>query len=400
MPLSTEEEQLVKILGEIGPVIAIGRPGEELPHLGAARFYISHDLWQNEVSRLMSNARLVVLRAGDTEGLWWEVERTTQLVRPERIVFLLPINQQEYNKFRAKAHSYLPCRLPDLSLSRTKPSGTIGAILYFNPDWTPCLANLARLLGVSISFRWPLAPLYKWTLRPVFEQLQLPWNPPKRNWGLVLFIALFPIIFSSCLVGPILWFTEKPGSIQAMLDRASERLTAEPQFLALVAGLSEHEQHALGTDLVRRGLARLDDGSLVARALLLRTMIEKANVSSCAALSRGTISEAQLFGVLEQLQQSDMEKWVGLVTDAALAELKNSASPLISEPQVQEAYTNLLARLRVEDAERMNSVFTSAGQVPDEEQCWAERTFLRALTNLSEPYRSILARATIKRNSL
>ena len=110
--LSTEEEQLAQVLAEIGPVIAIGRPGEELPHIGAARFYVSHDLWQDEVSRLMSHAGLVVLRAGDSAGLWWEVERAARLVRPERIVFLLPIDRHQYDLFCANAHNYLPCRLP------------------------------------------------------------------------------------------------------------------------------------------------------------------------------------------------------------------------------------------------------------------------------------------------
>jgi hypothetical protein len=36
----TEEEVLAEVLSEFGPVVAIGKPGEELPELGAARLYV------------------------------------------------------------------------------------------------------------------------------------------------------------------------------------------------------------------------------------------------------------------------------------------------------------------------------------------------------------------------
>src|SRR5262245_6770014 len=36
----TEEEQLVQAVREVGPVVAVGRPGERLPRLGAQRVYL------------------------------------------------------------------------------------------------------------------------------------------------------------------------------------------------------------------------------------------------------------------------------------------------------------------------------------------------------------------------
>jgi hypothetical protein len=55
----TEEQQLVKVLEEIGPVIAIGRPGEKLPELGAARKQVSDREWKTVVRNDMDDARLV-----------------------------------------------------------------------------------------------------------------------------------------------------------------------------------------------------------------------------------------------------------------------------------------------------------------------------------------------------
>jgi hypothetical protein len=45
-PQQTAEQTMTKALRTIGPAIAIGRPEERLPALGAARFYVSHDRWQ------------------------------------------------------------------------------------------------------------------------------------------------------------------------------------------------------------------------------------------------------------------------------------------------------------------------------------------------------------------
>ena len=49
---------MVAHLGGVGPVLAIGRPGEKLAHLGAARLYVSDDDWQNVAHRLMASAQL------------------------------------------------------------------------------------------------------------------------------------------------------------------------------------------------------------------------------------------------------------------------------------------------------------------------------------------------------
>ena len=149
---------------------------------------------------------------------------------------------------------------------KRSPSGTIGAILYFRSDWTPCLANLERVSLLRGSLRRPLASMCKSALRPVFEQLQLRWKPPGLAWGrlipLFLFVILLPIFvvfmaineFFSSTTGPEVAAqsvshprAEESVSGQAMLQQVSERLTAEPRFRALVARLSRHERMRLAT---------------------------------------------------------------------------------------------------------------------------------------------------------
>jgi hypothetical protein len=45
--INTYELRLKKALVDLGPMISIGRPGEALPKIGSARFYVSNDEWQS-----------------------------------------------------------------------------------------------------------------------------------------------------------------------------------------------------------------------------------------------------------------------------------------------------------------------------------------------------------------
>ena len=71
----TEEEHLANVLSQIGPFLAIGRPGERLPEVGASRIYVGDEDWQSEVRELLGTARLVIIRTGRTMGLGWGIER-------------------------------------------------------------------------------------------------------------------------------------------------------------------------------------------------------------------------------------------------------------------------------------------------------------------------------------
>ena len=58
------EEKLVEELSRLGPVVALGRPGEWLPQLGAAREYVAGDAWQREIVDLIARSRAVVMVLG------------------------------------------------------------------------------------------------------------------------------------------------------------------------------------------------------------------------------------------------------------------------------------------------------------------------------------------------
>jgi hypothetical protein len=60
------ERDLVAALAPFGPVIAIGRPGEFLQTLGAARAYCGDD-WKEQVRHWIDTCALVVIRIGESQ---------------------------------------------------------------------------------------------------------------------------------------------------------------------------------------------------------------------------------------------------------------------------------------------------------------------------------------------
>ena len=58
----SDEEIIVTAFSQAGPVITLGRPGEDLPQLGASRLYVNPASWRETVSDLMATATLTLLQ--------------------------------------------------------------------------------------------------------------------------------------------------------------------------------------------------------------------------------------------------------------------------------------------------------------------------------------------------
>ena len=84
------EELLTGQLWCQGPVIAIGRPGEAAPPIGAARDYFSGEKWQAEAERLARDADTIVMLVGVTEGLGWEMRRIQDLQMLSKLILVFP----------------------------------------------------------------------------------------------------------------------------------------------------------------------------------------------------------------------------------------------------------------------------------------------------------------------
>lgn len=159
------EAHVAGLLGHFGPFVAIGRPGEPLPELGASRMYVSDDEWKSKVYDLLKQCKLAVLRGGRTEGLRWELGEIVTLLKPHQILLVMPNKSAQRKEFRVWANDVLPKPIPE---------NANAPFMMFDDSWTPI--PLPRQRGLGIFFRGFLSPFRAGitlteTLAPFLQQL-------------------------------------------------------------------------------------------------------------------------------------------------------------------------------------------------------------------------------------
>lgn len=214
---STLEEDLVAAVSPIGPVVAIERPGERMPCLGAQRVSIIADDWRDEVDRRAMAARLVLIRYGETEGVHWEIERMLEIVDRRRLLIFVK-GRRAYEQFETKIE-----QLTGQSIATPKKKlmdwlNSVGLFICFSDRGTPSVLTTTRppaekftpmLNGLrwsserTIDFSAALTPLYKrfkvappirWEAKrkPLFRRIP---------WGRILLVLAVLIVGGISIMG-------------------------------------------------------------------------------------------------------------------------------------------------------------------------------------------------------
>lgn len=153
------DEQMVfaDAFRQVGPYIALGRPHEGFRDmdLGAAKKYVADTEWQGVVREWLIQCAAVVVEAGDSAGLGWEIEQVVKLVPPSHVLVVCPYTVEDYAAFVQVHSHWFPVGLP-----RTRPTSRL---LVFGPGWQP---RTLRNINFNASE----------TLAPFFAQLALRTN--------------------------------------------------------------------------------------------------------------------------------------------------------------------------------------------------------------------------------
>jgi TM2 domain-containing membrane protein YozV len=204
LPVSFEQE-LAAIMNRLGPFVAVGRPGEKLPELGANRFYFRDDEWQVRVAELVRQAQLTVILCGTTANLWWEIDHVLQSATPNRVLLVIPERGKHTRPMEEQLEQRLgfpgalvvdnpDARSPVTSLLFGSGGRSLGKIVYFARDWQPRVQPITYMQNIRASLamlRRPFsvygAPLEA-AFTAVFTTLDLPWTPagPSRTIAIVL----------------------------------------------------------------------------------------------------------------------------------------------------------------------------------------------------------------------
>lgn len=211
-PVSFEQE-LAAIMNRLGPFVAVGRPGERLPELGANRYYFSDDEWRARVSELVQRARLTVILCGSTGNLWWEIDQVLASVSPRHVVLLVPERGKRHRDAEARLEERLgiPGALQIDDTDRRSMvaklvfgrNRTLGKVVFFDDDWTPRVQPIRTWRGLQESlnaltrpfslFAGPLEAAFE----PVFTQLGLPWKRPGPSRVVAICLAVFLGLFGA-----------------------------------------------------------------------------------------------------------------------------------------------------------------------------------------------------------
>jgi tetratricopeptide (TPR) repeat protein len=136
----TSEEVLARGFKRHGPFVAIGRPGEGLPTVGADRMYVRDDDWQRVVLDYLDRCKAVVLQPSKAGYILWEITQSFRRVSPHRVLLCM-INfwqrPEDYDDFRVRLACDHGLQMPRLVPFRDQP-----CFVYFEPDGTARLQDL------------------------------------------------------------------------------------------------------------------------------------------------------------------------------------------------------------------------------------------------------------------
>jgi hypothetical protein len=142
-----DDEVLALALREVGPLVAVGRPGGGVPPLGAVRLYFRDEEWRRRVAELIDISRLLVIQPGYTDGLEEEMKIAKGLP-PEKVIYSFLAWQHQGRRWRAAEYQMFSMQVRRIYGCRLPEKVGNAYFLYFTRSgqggegWTPHLVGL------------------------------------------------------------------------------------------------------------------------------------------------------------------------------------------------------------------------------------------------------------------
>lgn len=147
----TLDEIVLDVASPFGPVIAVGRPDEELPPLGAARVYAGGGDWQEIVMQLCDAAAVIVICLDATEGVHWELQETLRRGHAHKTILLFS------PQLKAHERRVLAARM----LGTIESGEPVGALVRAE-DTTLLTAPRVSRASYIVALNYALRAIGKW----------------------------------------------------------------------------------------------------------------------------------------------------------------------------------------------------------------------------------------------
>ncbi len=130
----TYEQQISYAMGRIGRVVAIFDRRQHKLQLGIFPLLPPAD-WKGLARRLIQSSRMIIIRAGETPGLGWELQQTRLLARPDKVLICFP--RDASGRYETSLEEVLKPIEYGLDIKIDYPERT-PMIIGFDSHWKPC----------------------------------------------------------------------------------------------------------------------------------------------------------------------------------------------------------------------------------------------------------------------
>jgi hypothetical protein len=191
----TFERVLIAHLDHVGRFVAVGRPGEQLPPVGATRLYFPNHEWQGRIKQLLAKASLVAIIMGGTEALLWEIEQSITTLSPEKLLLFFRLSSKRDKRIQigeAQAVSGVLKRTTGHILRNLTENDVL---VWFAHNWRPSIESSPSKKHAFDRIKAVLSalPEDRHSLRSTLSKHKFMWKYGHIQnilVGLVLFIAL------------------------------------------------------------------------------------------------------------------------------------------------------------------------------------------------------------------
>src|SRR6266550_3300160 len=186
---------------------------------------------------------------------------------------------------------------------------------------------------------------------------------------------------------------------QIRTRRAYNLLTTDPEMKRLCKDRTPGDcRNELGS-VTERGILRLDDAALIARARFNYALLSQVDTATCATLARSRGSQEAREIIRSFAGSAPTTKWPDVAAvsfEAALAELRNSPPPrTVPREEAVKVLAHVLSSLSRSDILRAGAALRDIQRASDDDACWVSRLLYKRAAQGQAPEAAALARLLV-----
>jgi hypothetical protein len=400
------ESYVSSAVRRIAPLIAMGLPGEAV---GAGRVLAEEARWTAEILLLMRRAQAIFLVPSSRPGTLWEMKTLKDEGLLGRVIFIMPPRARGQADILERWESAREA-LGTLGIEAPEHQPD-GLMFEVGPDLKvsnvePLLLNSVRQVRKSLkrimSDDPPKGGLFKVIAaadRRARRAAFWGWCETARQLSPYA-VAVLAVVLDAPNIGydaSESWSTvvDRDLSAEAASRYAMSEVFAlqgSARYRAVEARTSAEQVEAVKQALLLRGLPRLDDKALRAYYVALATMLQRVNVQTCAAITRGTIEPAAMSTAMTYIPSEHVLGFQSARVAAIVAAAEGTPSPPLDPEAAEAASERFKSLLGAEGWQHYERIAEATGERSDEDLCWLSRAMLGSVARLPDTEAAVFAR--------